>query len=656
MNRRRLSYLVDWLIIFLFVALLIRPLFRVKYLELWGSIESTFIADARFLKDNWIHPDWQPNWYCGTRTDYIYPPALRYGTAVISKAVPKVLPVRAYHLYIAFFYCFGIAGVYLLARAASNSRAAGWIAAAATALVSPSFLFVPELAVESFWRMPYRLNVLVRYGEGPHMTALAWIPLALLFSFRGLQRWRPASIALASISCAMVVSNNFYGATSLAALFPVLVWAIYITHLDLLIWVRAAAIACLAYGLTAFWLVPSYLDITLTNMRFVSTEGNLWSIWVFLAVVLGYVLFSDHFARGKKDQVYLVFLCGATAVFVMNVLGHRYLNFRVIGEPSRLFPELDLILILFSVELLRRFWVGAMWRKVAAGVVITAVLATSYEYLQNSRKFFVADPDPADQVEYQMQDWMAKNMPKSRALAAGAVRFWYNAWHDLPHVGGGSEQGLLNPMVMPAQWEILLGDRLDLSLWWLQLMGADVVLVNEPQSREHYHDFQHPQKFKGKLDVLNDDGAGNIIYKVPRRYPSLARVVERARFDSLPDIPGNGDEPSLTAWAGAVERGPEVPTQTDWQGTDALTIRAPVREGQSVFLQVSYDSNWRAYVEGRRRVPIRRNKLGFITIDAPPGTQEIRMEFPVPFSNVIGRIVALGSLLAVGVLLYQGRR
>jgi hypothetical protein len=654
-NRRRLSYFVDWLIIFLFVAVLIRPLFRAKYLDLWGSIESTFIADARFLKDNWPHPNWQPNWYCGTRTDYVYPPALRYGTAVISKAVPKVLPARAYHIYIAFFYCFGIAAVYLFARVGSNSRMAGWIAAAATALISPSFLFVPEIRIDSSWQMPYRLNVLVRYGEGPHMTALAWIPLALLFSYRAMQQWRPVSLALAGVCSAIVVSNNFYGATSLAILFPILAWAVYITHLDLWLWVRAAAIACIAYGLTAFWLVPSYLQITLSNMRYVSSEGNLWSVWVALAVVIGFVLFSDHFARARRERAYMVFICGALVVFVMNVLGHHFLNFRVIGEPARLFPELDLVLILFSVEFLRRFWVGAMWRKAVAGIVVAVALSTSYSYLQNSRKFFVSDPDPTDQVEYQMQDWMAQNMPQSRAFASGSVRFWYNAWRDLPHIGGGSEQGLLNPMVMPPQWEILLGEGFNLSLWWLQLFGADAILVNEPQSREHYHDFKFPLKFKGKLDIARDDGAGNIIYKVPRRYPSLARVVDRARADALPDIPGNGDEPSLTAWLDVIERGPEAPTQTQWHGTDALVVRAPVRDGQSVIVQVSFDSNWRAYVNGRR-VPVRRNKLGFMTIDAPPGTEEIRLEFPTPFSNKVGRVVTLASLLLVGGLLLRGRR
>jgi hypothetical protein len=654
-TRRQLTYVLEFAVVLVFVGILIRPLFRANYLELWGSIESTFIADARFLRDNWLHPNWQPNWYCGTRTDYVYPPALRYGTAAIAKAMPHILPVRAYHIYVAFFYCFGIAAVYLLGRYGSGSRMAGAIAAAATALVSPTYLFNAGIRHDAPYHLPYRLNVLMRYGEGPHMTALAWIPLALLFSFRALEKWRPASLALASFCCAMVVSNNFYGATALAILLPVLVWSIYITHLDLWIWVRAAAIACLSYGLTAFWLVPSYLEITLSNMRFVSSQGNMWSAWVALGVLLGFLIFSDHFARGKKQSAYTVFLCGALAFFITNVFGHQFFNFRLIGEPSRLYPELDVLFILLGVEILRRFWVGAQWRKVAAAVIVVAILSTSYAYLKNARTIFVTDPDPTDQVEYQMQDWMHKNMPESRALAAGGVRFWYNVWHDLPHIGGGSEQGLLNPMVMPAQWEILLGDSFNLSLWWLQLFGADVVLVNEPQSRDHYHDYQYPLKFKGKLEVLNDDGAGNIVYKVPRRYPSLARVVDRARLDALPDIPGNGDELSLTAWIDAVEKGLEAPTQTRWLGTDELQVRAPVKEGESVFVQVSFDSNWRAYANGQR-VPIRRNKLGFMTIDAPSGTDELRLHFPTPFSNQVGRTLTIGAMLALGALLYIGRR
>src|SRR6266436_4742926 len=101
---RQAEILFDSFVLLVFTAVLIRPLFKAKYLAFWFSIESTFIADARFLMDHWPHPQWQPLWYTGTRFDYVYPPALRYGTAVIAK-VFGVLPVRGYRLYTGLFYC-----------------------------------------------------------------------------------------------------------------------------------------------------------------------------------------------------------------------------------------------------------------------------------------------------------------------------------------------------------------------------------------------------------------------------------------------------------------------------------------------------------------------------------------------------------------------
>src|SRR5262249_40616866 len=125
----KISLTLDALLIFLLTAALIWPLFKVKYTDKWASIESTFIADARFLKEHWPHPQWQPLWYGGTHFDYVYPPALRYGTAALAKFYPMT-EARAYHLYTAFFYCLGIAGVYLFARRLSGRRGAAWLAAA----------------------------------------------------------------------------------------------------------------------------------------------------------------------------------------------------------------------------------------------------------------------------------------------------------------------------------------------------------------------------------------------------------------------------------------------------------------------------------------------------------------------------------------------
>ena len=55
-----------------------------------------------------------------------------------------------------------------------------------------------------------------------------------------------------------------------------------------------------------------------------------------------------------------------------------------------------------------------------------------------------------------MTDWIWKNITRF-TYPTGSVRFWFDTWHDLAQVGGGSEQGLLNSQVEPAQWETSLG-------------------------------------------------------------------------------------------------------------------------------------------------------------------------------------------------------
>src|SRR5712671_3701425 len=118
-------------------AALVWPLFHLDYLDEWTSIESTFISDARVLSHHLPHPGWQPLWYCGTRFDYIYPPALRYGTALIS-AFGGVSTARAYHIYTAILYVFGILAVYWLVRIGADSRGGALLASAGVALLSPS--------------------------------------------------------------------------------------------------------------------------------------------------------------------------------------------------------------------------------------------------------------------------------------------------------------------------------------------------------------------------------------------------------------------------------------------------------------------------------------------------------------------------------------
>lgn len=655
----RAAIVLDCLLILILAAALVKPLFQAKYLDRWGSIESTFIADSRFLKDNWPHPRWQPLWYCGTRFDYVYPPALRYGTAAVMFLLP-VLPVKAYHIYTAFFFALGIAAVYLLARVGSGSRGVGWLSAAAAALLSPSFLFMRAVRDDSALLVPQRLAVLVRYGEGPHITSLAWLPLALVCAWIGLRNGRPLALAAAAVASAMVVSTNFYGATALAMFYPVLLWSLWITHQDRRIWLRAAAVPALAYGLTAFWLVPSYLVTTLRNMRHVSHEGHLWSVAILVAVTLAFVLATSRLARGKPEHAWSVFVAGSVVFFALNVLGNAAFDFRVIGEPHRLVPELDMVLILGAVEVLRRTWnlspgslrLGA---RVAAILVVSVSFWTARNFVSHAWELYQRDWEYEKRVEYRVQSWMARNMPDARTMVTGSARFWYNAWNSLAQVGGGSEQGLSHDFVMPANWEITLGPDPQLAIAWLTSLGADAVVVHDKQSQEIYHDFTYPRKFAGVLDVAWDDGQGNVIYRVPRRFPGLARVVDRAQAQALKPPQSQLDLEGLKTYLAVVEHGPSAPASTVWDGTDALTIRAKTEPGQDVLVQVTHDSAWRAYSRGRP-LPIRRDVMDFMLVETPPGEHEIRLVFELPLENIAGRALFVLSVLALLLMVMADRR
>lgn len=623
----------------------------------WASIESTFIADGRYLREHGPRPLWQPLWYCGTRFDYVYPPALRYGTAYLSRWF-GVSTARSYHLYTAALYVLGIIGVYLFVAVGSQCRLAGWLAAASALLLSPSFLFLKEIrddAAVAYW-LPQRLNVLVRYGEGPHMSALALLPFALAAGWTALRANRSFAVALASLFAALVVSNNFYGATALAMAFPILVWAVWLTEQDAWVLLRACAIVALAYGLTAFWLTPSFLRITLRNMQFVSAPGNAWSAWLLAAVALGFGALSWRWGRGRRERAWWVFTCGLALFFFLNVIGHHAFGFRVIGEPLRLVPELDLALLVLLASL-----AGWLARKpdrrlrAAVGLAVLLAMLPARFYIRHAWEVIPADPNYRQRVEFQLADWMAKNLPGVRAVVSGSLRFWYNAWHDLPQVGGGSEQGLLNEKTVLGHTEIVAGQNAELAIAWMQALGAGAVVVHDARSAEIYHDYPFPEKFEGKLKKVFDNAAGDRIYEAPRRWPALARVVDLKQMHSLRSPQSPVDFENVRRYAEAVERGPDVEPHWSIESPQVRHLRVTVAPGQAVLVQESFDPYWRAYANGRR-LHVEPDVLGFQLIHAPVGQQEILLRFETPLENRIGAVATAVSVLLLGYLAVFRRR
>src|SRR5262249_5297610 len=147
-----------------------------------------------------------------------------------------------------------------------------------------------------------RLHVLMQYGEGPHISALAVLPAALAASFLALRHGRPAALAAAGVLCALTGSINFYGATSLAILFPIAVWAVWVARREAQVWWRAAAIGLLAYSLCAFWLTPSYLKITSINLQWVAQPGDTQSRIVVLIAILVFCAVTWKWGNRRADR------------------------------------------------------------------------------------------------------------------------------------------------------------------------------------------------------------------------------------------------------------------------------------------------------------------------------------------------------------------
>jgi uncharacterized membrane protein YfhO len=117
----------------------------------------------------------------------------------------------------------------------------------------------------------------------------------------------------------------------------------------------------------------------------------------------------------------------------------------------------------------------------------------------------------------------------------------------------------------------------------------------------------------------------------------------------------NDDVEYLGAYADVVEKGPDAPPTLTRDGTDAMRVRANVAPGQSIVVQESWDPAWQAWAGGKQ-VPVRKDVMGLMVVDAPPGDQEIRLAFVTPFENRIGRILTLATFLVLfGLVLFSVR-
>ena len=535
---------------------------------------------------------------------------------------------------------------------------------AGVALLSPSFLLMPDFRADSNFLVPWRLHVLMAYGEGPHISSLASTSHRVAGGFRRFQGGGIRWLLLSAVAAASVVSINFYGATALAITFPLLALACYLERRD---W-RIFKIGLNCHDrlrADRWWLAPSYLQITSRNLRLVAPAGNSWSLPLFAAVLAGYLAFSFWIRRWSYFRSYSFFIWSGAGFLGLYILGWRWFGFQVAGNSLRLVPELDVFLILCGVQLASIVWSlrpkGSLrWApRVALALLLLICFRPAWRYMKNVGSPFPQDQNWQQRVEYRTPAWLAQQFPDQRVWVTGTIRFWYNVWDDGIQGDGGSDQGILNPILPAAKWAITHTDdaqRLDA---WLKALGVDIVVVPGPTSQEGFKEFADPKFYDAHFPLLRDDGAGNRYYRIPRRSTGIVRIADRKRLESVPPLPQEPQLAQLINYAQAVEAIPSGGASPDrahgrWRNDDALDIDVDVREDEVLLVQENYDPYWRASVDSRPQA-IQRDPAGFMTMRLPAGKHLVHLIFQTPTEVIVGRLVTVVSIILVAFFGFRKR-
>lgn len=654
--RRRLLFFVFPCALFLLNAYLCRELFTVEYTRHMGSIEAAYISISRLMMNHWSDLSWFPEWYSGIPQQNSYPPLLHFLVALFAWAV-HISPALSHHAVTAFFYSLGPVTLYLLAARLSGSRPLAFLAGLVYSLEAPSALLSREVRIDlggAF--LNRRLDVLVPYGEGPHITSVALLPLALLALDRALDSRRPWDVLLAALALVAVVLTNWLGAFALAAA----VLCLLLSRIDRIdaalgrsiLW--ATGIGVLAYLLASPWIPPSTIRTVQTNARAIG--GDYTGLYRALPLYAGAALIAvvaiqfglRRLQAPRAVQFFFLFSLPMSAV----ALAAYWAGASLLPQPKRYHVEMDLALCGLFVfggwwllSKLPARWAG--WaRVIAAAALVCALFPQVHRYRKYARSL-VTPIDIRQTTEYKTTMWMDAHANGARVLVPAATSFWFNAFTDTPQLGGGFDQGrpfLVYPIASYFLYSGDGGDTGEATRLWLQACGVRFVAVGGPKSGEFYKPFQRLFRFEGQFPVLWRDG-DDAIYSVPQRSPSLAHVVEEG--EGVRDAPqGAYDLNEVRRFVEALQNPARPEAALRWTSRHSARITAQLTAGQRIEVQETWHAGWRASVQGQSR-PVKRDGLEFMVIDPKcSGQCTIDLVYDGGLEMLLARLASAVSLFA----------
>ncbi|MEX2261893.1 MAG: hypothetical protein WD696_08065 [Bryobacteraceae bacterium] len=647
--------------LFLLSAALNNPLFLPGELPYRDSIEGGYASMARFVAANPNPWGWNPMQYCGLPSQFTYLPLLPYSTAALLWLFPGLDAPYAYRLLTVVLACLGPVTLYFFCLYFTRSRFWSVAVAAAYIFFSPTYGFILQQSNDrGVAYLPWRMQVLVKYGEGPHTVGMTILPLSLIALWAASTGKRFWQMFLAAGLLALVALTNWVASLGMALCCVLLFAAGAGTGKKTNFQPRRfLATAGLAYLLACFWLTPSFIRVTAFNWP-TDSFGYRAGMDQFLllgGLLGGLVLIRVLFLRFPRES-YLCFVSLGCYAFAWIVLAHYWYAKDTIPESRRYSLEFIFFLFVLSAEGFRRLLRRPDFASKMCGLLIVFLLLREgwrqpWLYATQS-PLHLAPVRKERTVEYRVAQWLDRHRPSGRVFASGGLRFRMNGWFDLPQVGGTFESGLANRAPVQLAYQIRAGrehepgrEGID-AVARLKALGAEYVVVHGPDSKEHYRDFRNSGKFEGLLEAVYRE-ENDWIYRAP--FASFAHLVRPSELP--PEPPVDGSIRSLLKYAAALDDASRPRLRAKWQGPNRIEIEGPLPPEMLVSLQVSHDSGWQATQDGRE-LPVEKDSLGYLLL-RPRAADRSRIELEYR-GSMEQRVMAGISLAAWGAAAMLARR
>jgi hypothetical protein len=643
-------------------ALITQWLFRTAYTNQMASIEAAFIGIARYVSRHWGDLTWFPIWYGGIPYPDSYPPLLHWVVALVI-SLSGADPGLAYHFVVATVYALGPVTLFWMAWRLSGSRPCALVAAIGYSLISPTCVLVPSvrLDVDGLFG-PRRLITLVNYGEGPHITSMCLLALAIGMLHVALEKRKPWWWMAAALCLAAVPMSNWLGGMALAMGLAAYFFAgLPGGQKTLPVLLRTAALGLWAYAMAMPWLSPSTIAVIRANAPRVAnnfradTRQHIFVASVAAAFLLAaWVMQRAKLARHTRFAILFSLITGSAA------LGRFWYKLDLLPQPDRYHLEMDMfvwVAVVFAVwPLVRRVGTHMEVRHIA-GICAILVIAC-YPIVKKQRRTARWEERPIqieNTIEYKTAKWLDGHIPGQRVFAPGTIGFWLNAFSDAPQITGGFDNGISNPTVPGVIFHAYAGADQQTLVDLLRSYGCDALIGGGKDSAEFYHPISHAEKLSG-LNALWRDG-GDAVYDLPRRSRSLAHVMRSADIVTRPL--------SLYGWSvldpylAAVES-PEFPAANlRWRSAGDALITAPMQPDQVLSVQISWDPGWSVYSAGRL-VPFWSDKLGQMVVEPHcKGLCTIELKFDgsadVRIARVLSPLAIAGGLCWILVAIWRKR-